>query len=98
MTPMQVLQGLAAVAAVVVAVGPAVSAAAKSWLAGRQVVPRPSPAVPKPAAPPAGPSYQQAMLDLSSVRLRLVRTDGLTDATKQSIDTLTLALVAGSDR
>jgi hypothetical protein len=45
-----------------------------------------------------GPTYQEAIADLASVRLRLIGTDGLTDPAKAAIDTLTLALVAGSDK
>jgi hypothetical protein len=52
-----------------------------------------------PSAPrPAVIGYQKAMADLASVRRRLVDTKTLDDATKKAIDTLTLALVAGSDQ
>lgn len=54
-----------------------------------------TPAMPKPAA---GVGYQKAMADLASVRKRLADTKTLDDATKKAIDTLTLALVAGSDQ
>jgi hypothetical protein len=47
---------------------------------------------------PAKVSYQVAMAQLATVRLRLLQTEQLGDAEKQSIDTLTLALVAGSDK
>jgi hypothetical protein len=43
-------------------------------------------------------SYQTAMAQLATVRLRLLQTEQLSDAERKSIDTLTLALVAGSDR
>lgn len=49
-------------------------------------------------AVPAAPSYQSAVANLSSVRSRLVQTSNLTDEAKTAIDTLTLALVAGSDK
>ena len=51
-----------------------------------------------PAKRPVGPTYQEAIADLASVRLRLLGTDGLTDQAKAAIDTLTLALVSGSDK
>lgn len=49
----------------------------------------------KPAAPV---SYQKSMADLANVRLRLLSTTQLTEPVKAAIDTLTLALVAGSDQ
>ena len=54
-----------------------------------------TPSLPRPAA---GVGYQKAMADLASVRKRLADTKTLDDATKKAIDTLTLALVAGSDQ
>jgi len=51
-----------------------------------------------PYASPAGPTYQDAMRDLASVRLRLLHTKQLDDKVKAAIDALTLALVAGSDQ
>lgn len=54
--------------------------------------------LPAPAAPAAGPGYQAAVADLAAVRSRLVRTSTFTDEEKKAIDTLTLALVAGSDK
>lgn len=42
-------------------------------------------------------TYQSAIASLASVRSRLVATAGLTEPVKSAIDTLTLALVAGSD-
>lgn len=65
--------------------------------------PKPSPSIftPSPAeiapAPPRGPTYQEAIGNLANVRKRLVDTDTLGDAEKEAMDTLTLALVAGSD-
>jgi hypothetical protein len=43
-------------------------------------------------------SYQSAMADLANVRKRLLDTSLLDDKVKAAIDTLTLALVAGSDK
>lgn len=54
-----------------------------------------TPSLPKQSA---GVGYQKAMADLASVRKRLADTKTLDDATKKAIDTLTLALVAGSDQ
>ena len=42
-------------------------------------------------------SYQAAIADLANVRKRLIDTQQLADPVKAAIDTLTLALVAGSD-
>jgi hypothetical protein len=53
------------------------------------------PYAPKTAA---AVSYQKAMADLATVRLRLLETKQLDDKVKAAIDTLTLALVAGSDQ
>jgi hypothetical protein len=51
-----------------------------------------------PAAKPvAGIGYQKAIADLANVRRRLADTKQLDDQVKKAIDTLTLALVAGSD-
>ena len=44
-----------------------------------------------------GPTYQSAIADLANVRRRLMQTQKLDDKVKSAIDTLTLALVAGSD-
>lgn len=46
----------------------------------------------------SGVSYQGAMADLARVRLRLLKTKQLDDKVKAAIDSLTLALVAGSDQ
>lgn len=43
-------------------------------------------------------SYEAAIHNLAVVRSRLVRTSLLADEQKKAIDTLTLALVAGSDK
>ena len=50
------------------------------------------------AAKPQSVSYQAAIADLANVRKRLVDTNQLADPVKAAIDTLTLALVAGSDQ
>jgi hypothetical protein len=52
---------------------------------------------PSPAPPYLTPTYQTAIGDLAHVRLRLIQTEKLDDGAKKAIDTLTLALVAGSD-
>ena len=44
------------------------------------------------------PAYQASIMALTLVRQRLIATDSLTDKEKAAIDTLTLSLVAGSDR
>ena len=54
-----------------------------------------APAIQKPAA---GIGYQKAIADLANVRRRLADTKQLDDKVKAAIDTLTLALVAGSDQ
>jgi hypothetical protein len=51
----------------------------------------------KPAEP-AGVTFHRSMLDLANVRKRLVATAALDEKAKAAIDTLTLALVAGSDK
>ena len=83
-------QMLAAVAAVGVAAWPTLKAAA-SWIAPRRPVGPVAPAVVKPP-------YSEAMDDLQSVRLRLLRTGCLAQDQKNAIDILTLALVDGSDQ
>jgi hypothetical protein len=45
-----------------------------------------------------GPSYQQAMVSLASVRLRLIETSTLSREASDAIEALTLVLVAGSDK
>lgn len=49
-------------------------------------------------SPRAGVTYQASMANLANVRLRLLETEQLDDKAKSAIDTLTLALVAGSDQ
>ena len=51
-----------------------------------------------PQAKRRGPTYQEAMLDLAAVRLRLVETSALSKDVAEAIETLTLALLAGSDK
>jgi hypothetical protein len=43
-------------------------------------------------------SYEAAIHDLAHMRLRLIATDHLDEDVKAAIDTITLALVAGSDK
>lgn len=45
-----------------------------------------------------GPSYQQSMLYLASVRLRLIETSTLSKDAASAVETLTLALMSGSDK
>lgn len=54
----------------------------------------------KDAARSTGITYQRAMLDLATVRKRILEQSGgtLDDKVRSAIDTLTLALVAGSDK
>ena len=51
---------------------------------------------PSPAAP-AGISFETAISDLASVRRRLANTKTLTAESVSAIETITLALVSGSD-
>jgi hypothetical protein len=55
-----------------------------------------TPHTPAPAA--ADGSYHEAIADLANVRTRLLKTELLLDPQKAAIDTLTLALVGGSDK
>lgn len=48
--------------------------------------------------PSSGPTYQEAIANLALVRARMLATDTLGDEQRKAIDTLTLALVAGSDK
>ena len=47
-------------------------------------------------ASPAGVSFETAISDLASVRRRLANTDTLTPESIAAIETITIALVAGS--
>lgn len=92
---MNVLQGIAAMAAVVVAVGPQLRKAAEyvaSLFKADPNVP-----APKPLDEVVAPSYRDSIASLAAVRLRLKATDCLDDDQKKAIDVLTLALVDGSD-
>lgn len=96
-------QGAVAVVAVAVAFWPQIAAWLKSLMpAGGGGTPSPAkPVAPKPVEPVVvvsdSPSYQEAIAHLASVRLRLLRTDRLDEERKKAIDTITLALVDGSD-
>lgn len=79
---MSIIQVIAVAAAGLLALSPALYKAA-----GRML-----PAV------DAGPSFQSAVSDLACVRRRLSATALLGEEQKKAIDTLTLALVAGSDQ
>lgn len=92
---MNLLQGLAAAAAVVVAVGPQLRQAA-AYVASLFMA-DPNVPAPKPLDEVVAPSYRDAIGNLAAVRLRLKATGKLDDDQKQAIDVLTLALVDGSD-
>lgn len=52
----------------------------------------------RPAASGPRSTYLKAIENLGAVRTRLAETDGLGEAQKAAIDTLTLALVSGSEK
>jgi hypothetical protein len=55
--------------------------------------------LPRASAPVVvGTNFQAAIADLAIVRRRLIETKQLDDKSRAAIDTLTLALVAGSDQ
>lgn len=95
MTTVQIV-GLAAAAAVVL--WPQLHYAA-TWLAvAASSLLRREPG-PEPAKPAAiAPNFRDAVAHLAQVRLRLLTTEALGDEQKKAIETLTLALVAGSDK
>lgn len=85
---------------VIVGVGGTIAAVAVSqW-------PRIAPLLRRPAPPANGttpapvtlPSFHSALESLASVRTRLVACGGVTDEASKAIETLTLALMQGSDR
>jgi hypothetical protein len=82
---MTILQGVAAAAAVIVAAGPQLKKALALF-------------GPRPSADGVAPSYRDAMTALASVRLRLKATDRLDEERKKAFDSITLALVDGSDQ
>ena len=63
----------------------------------RQPIKSPSP-FDLPIQAKGHPAYQASIMALTLVRQRLIATDSLSDKEKAAIDTLTLSLVAGSDR
>jgi hypothetical protein len=92
---MTLVQSLAAVAALAVAFAPQLQLLVQ-WAIGLwQGVPVVPP--PKPLEEAIAPPYQEAIASLVTVRTRLVVTERLADDQKKAIDTLTLALVDGSD-
>lgn len=69
------------------------------WATGLwQGLAKPKPPLPTPPEEAVAPSYTTAIENLASVRTRLKATACLNDAELKAIDTLTLALVAGSDK
>lgn len=86
------IQVAAAVAAVALVAAPALSALWTRVLVWWWEPPA------GPPQPPIGPNYQTAMQHLASVRLRLVRTGGLSKDASAAVETLTLALMNGSEK
>ena len=87
---------LAAAVAVVVLLWPQIRKAF-TWATGlwQGVLDAP---LPKPHEEAVAPSYQSAIANLATVRLRLRLTERLGDEQKKAVDALTLALVEGSDQ
>lgn len=87
---------LAAAAAVVVLLWPKIRSVF-TWATGlwQGVLDAP---LPKPHEEAVAPSYQSAIANLATVRLRLRLTERLGDEQKKAVDALTLALVDGSDQ
>lgn len=87
---------LAAAAAVVVLLWPKIQSVF-GWATGlwQGVLDAP---LPKPHEEAVAPSYQSAIANLATVRLRLRLTERLGDEQKKAVDALTLALVDGSDQ
>ena len=87
---------LAAAAAVFLMLWPQIQAAF-TWATGlwQGVLHAP---LPKPHEEAVAPSYQSAIANLATVRLRLRLTERLGDEQKKAVDALTLALVDGSDQ
>lgn len=73
------------------------AAAAIALLPSSSTKPAAWPLPPAEPAKPPRPTYAHTMHALATVRARLVQTDKLGDAERAAIDTVTLALVAGSD-
>lgn len=90
---MMYLQIAAAIAALVLAAGPSLSVL---WTKALEWAWAPSPDA--PALLPIAPNYQTSMQHLASVRLRLMRTGCLSDDAAEAVETLTLALMNGSDK
>lgn len=87
---MSIEQIALAAAAAAVAAWPKIQSLALAWL--KKPAPGPTP------KPLSSVGYEAAIHDLASVRSRLAATSLLADDQKKAIDTLTLALVAGSDK
>lgn len=93
---MTLTTGLATAAALAVAAWPQIRTAS-AWLASLW---NDDPSVPpvRPLHEVVSPNYQTAIANLAAVRLRLIHTKCLGDDQKKAIDSLTLALVDGSDQ
>lgn len=95
MTTVQVIAGLLGIAVLAKPhIGEAYLWATGLW----QGLRKPEPPLPKPHEEAVAPSYSKAIDDLACVRTRLKVTGCLKDEQLKAIDTLTLALVAGSDK
>lgn len=92
---MSYLQAIAGIAAVVVAAGPQLSG---GWTKVLEWLHEPPATPDTPVLLPIAPNYQTAMQHLSSVRLRLLRTDCLDEPVAKAVETLTLALMDGSEK
>lgn len=74
----------------------AVAAAALLWPATAEKAPPSLPSLPSEPVS-SRPTYQTAIAALATIRRRLSSTASLTDAEKDAINLLTLALVSGSE-
>lgn len=95
MTPEQIALGAAAA---VLAMWPQVQSIGGRLLSVVRRATPATPVLPAPPAPPEAVSFESAVHNLALVRSRLLATSLLAEEQKKAIDTLTLALVAGSDK
>lgn len=75
----------------------AIALAVLLWPAAKQAKESPLP-FDLEASKQGAPTYQSAHIALAHVRLRLLQTEHLQDPERKAIESLTLALVAGSDK
>jgi hypothetical protein len=90
---MTIMQFVAVVAAIVVALWPQIYAAVE-----RAVGLLASDDNDHAPAPLSGPTYKEAISALAGVRMRLRSTNCFDDERKKAVDVLTLGLVDGSDK